>query len=177
MAPQSRSKYEHGLAGRSSRAAGAGGKGGFLSVLLSPSSRWTGDIYVEGTGTWEGKNLEVPPGHDLFLSPRGGDDGDGDSIGDQFSVQYTVTQTDSEEPAFTKQGNIEFKTPLDNDESFQYIEVTEPAGEAAFNQVFCVPDSSEPFSQERIWVGVFLAESGGGPSRFSPVPLCQVFDG
>ncbi|RYP92330.1 hypothetical protein DL770_001532 [Monosporascus sp. CRB-9-2] len=97
MAPNPAPEYEHGLAGHSACAAGTGGRGGFLSVLLSPSSRWTAGIYVEGTGTWEWENSEVPKGHGLFLSAHGGDGGDGGDGGIGVDGQDGGPGRDSED--------------------------------------------------------------------------------
>ncbi|KAF1955062.1 hypothetical protein CC80DRAFT_594675 [Byssothecium circinans] len=75
--PDAAPKYQHGVDGRSARRPGGGGPGGFLSVMLSPSRSCAGGIHVEGIGSWQGQDWEVPPGHDLLVSARGGHGGNG----------------------------------------------------------------------------------------------------
>lgn len=68
-----------------------------------------------------------------------------------------------------KSGSFDFKTPMDNDESFQYIQLIEPGGEAVFHQVFHVAPSAEPFSWGNMYPELLLAEPRDDPSTFNPV--------
>lgn len=75
--PRGAPKYQDGVDGRPAREAGAGGAAGHLSVQLSASTVARGGIHVEGTGAWQGRSWEISPGHDIFLSARGGTGGKG----------------------------------------------------------------------------------------------------
>lgn len=47
---------------------------------------------------------------------------------------------------------------MDNDESFQYIQLIEPGGEVILHEVFCVTPSAEPFSRGNLYPELLLAE-------------------
>ncbi|PGG99856.1 hypothetical protein AJ80_09278 [Polytolypa hystricis UAMH7299] len=103
------------------------------------------------------------------------------AIGDEFSVQWKVRNVSRKAygtacnpnrlcgTRLHKVGQFDFKTPMDNDESFKYIEIIEPGCEAVFSEALYVDNSAEPFSRGNMCLEIFLAEPGDDPSKFSQI--------